>query len=151
MQRCYWERMTTLLAIGICIFYAIEARAQVNLGQLRTWGLETYGQIDSTLRVSGSQLFAETASLGGGQSGGFNGRAFVWPEATQFRVFDALAKIQPATYTPPSGNSQINCSTPTGTTAIAPARAAAIASTMTTATSSSPSPKPSASPMTTST
>src|ERR1051325_2674143 len=87
-------------AMMICGLYAASAPAQVNYGQLRTWGLETYGQIDSTLRVSGTQLFAETASLSGAKSGGFNGRAFVWPEATQFRVFDALAKIQPATYTP---------------------------------------------------
>src|ERR1044072_2631942 len=94
------RRFWALAAIIVCGLYPASARAQVNLSQLRSWGLETYGQIDSTLRVSGTQLYAETASLGGGHSGGFNNRAFVWPEETQFRVFDALAKIQPATYTP---------------------------------------------------
>ena len=93
-------RFWVLAAIVVCGLHTGSAQAQVNLGQLRGWGLETYGQIDTTLRVSGTQLFAETASLGGAHSGGFNNRAFVWPEATQFRVFDALAKIQPATYTP---------------------------------------------------
>src|SRR6185503_4012676 len=89
-----------LAAVVVCSLYTNISLAQVNLGQLRTWGLETYGQIDSTLRVQPTQLFAETASLSGAKSGGFNGRAFVWPAATQFRVFDALAKIQPTTYTP---------------------------------------------------
>jgi hypothetical protein len=79
---------------------ALPARAQVDLARLRTWGLETYNETDRTLRVSGTRLFAETASLNGSQSGGLNGRAFVWPAATQFRVFNTLAQIQPATYTP---------------------------------------------------
>ena len=65
---------------------------------LRSWGLETYNETDATLRVSGTQLFAETASLGGTQSGGFNNRAYVWPMSTQFRVFNTLTQIQPATY-----------------------------------------------------
>jgi glycosyl hydrolase family 76 len=45
-------------------------------------------------------LFAETASLNGALSGGFNGRAFVWPASTQFRVFNTLAQIQPAGFVP---------------------------------------------------
>src|SRR4051812_38427284 len=91
----------SLLASAIfCALQAASVQAQVNLGQLRTWGLETYNEIDQTLRVSGTRLFAETASLSGAHSSGLNGRAFVWPEATQFRVFDALAKIAPVTYTP---------------------------------------------------
>jgi uncharacterized protein YyaL (SSP411 family) len=44
-------------------------------------------------------LYAETASLDGSRSGGLNGRAFVWPEATQFRVLNTLTDIFPATYT----------------------------------------------------
>jgi predicted alpha-1,6-mannanase (GH76 family) len=75
------------------------ARGQVDLARLRAWGLETYSETDRTLRVPGTQLFAETASLSGARSGGFNGRAFVWPAATEFRVFNTLAEIQPATYT----------------------------------------------------
>jgi len=77
---------------------AAPATAQVNLGRLRTWGLETYSEIDRTLRVSGTQLYAETAALSGARSGGFNGRAFVWPESTQFRVLNTLTEIDPATY-----------------------------------------------------
>lgn len=76
------------------------ATAQVSPETLRSWGMETYNETDESLRVSGTQLFAETASLDGTQSGGFNGRAFVWPVSTLFRVFDTLAQIQPATYAP---------------------------------------------------
>jgi len=79
---------------------AAPATAQVNLGRLRTWGLETYSEIDRTLRVSGTQLYAETAALSGARSGGFNGRAYVWPESTQFRVLNTLTEIDPATYAP---------------------------------------------------
>src|SRR5688572_20462885 len=64
-----------------------------DLERLRGWGLETYNEINRTLRVPGTQLFAETASLGGAQSGGRAGRAFVWPASTQFRVFNTLAQI----------------------------------------------------------
>jgi hypothetical protein len=85
----------------VCGAAALPARAQVDLARLRTWGLETYNEIDRTLRVPGTALFAETASLSGTQSGGFNGRAYVWPASTQFRVFNTLAQIQPITYTAP--------------------------------------------------
>ncbi|GEM_PF-6997196 len=87
--------MCILLAIG---FVAELAKAQAPPSTLRGWGLETYNETDATLRVSGTQLFAETASLGGTQSGGFNNRAYVWPMSTQFRVFNTLTQIQPATY-----------------------------------------------------
>lgn len=63
--------------------------------QLQAWGLETYGEINRTLRIGATLHFAETASLGGAQSGGFNGRAFVWPMSTQFRVFNSLMQLDP--------------------------------------------------------
>ena len=83
-----------------CGAAASPAHAQVNFAQLRTWGLETYNEIDRSLRVTGTKLFAETASVSGAQSGGFNNRAYVWPESTQFRVFNSLTQLQPATYAP---------------------------------------------------
>jgi hypothetical protein len=87
-------------ALLACSAAGPQAHAQVDLARLRTWGLETYNEIDRTLRVPATRLFAETASLNGTQSGGFNGRAYVWPVSTQFRVFNSLAQIQPGTYTP---------------------------------------------------
>ena len=80
--------------------FTVQGWAQVNFAALRAWGLETHQETDRTLRIPGSQLFAETALLSGAQSGGFNGRAFVWPASTQFRVFNTLAQIQPITYVP---------------------------------------------------
>jgi hypothetical protein len=87
-----------LCAFLACGAVASPARAQVDFATLQGWGLEVYGEIDQTLRVPGTRLFAETASLSGAQSGGSNGRAFVWPASTQFRVFNSLVQIQPATY-----------------------------------------------------
>src|SRR3954467_4017770 len=84
-----------------CGAAASPARAQVNFAQLRTWGLETYNEVNHSLHVPGTQLFAETASISGAQSGGFNNRAYVWPESTQFRVLNTLTQLQPATYGPP--------------------------------------------------
>jgi hypothetical protein len=78
---------------------ASPARAQVDLVSLQNWGLEVFEEIDRTLQIPGTRLFAETASLSGVHSGGFNARAFVWPADTQFRVFNTLTQIQPATYT----------------------------------------------------
>jgi hypothetical protein len=88
-----------LSALLLILLQPSPAWAQVDLSRLRAWGLETYDEIDHTLRVPGTQLFAETASLSGAQSGGFNGLSYVWPAATQFRVFDALARVQPTTGT----------------------------------------------------
>jgi hypothetical protein len=91
-------RYLLIMAAGPLL--AVPARAQVNSASLRAWGLETYQETDRTLRIPGSQLFAETTSLSGEQSGGFNGRAFVWPASTQFRVFNTLTQLQPLTYAP---------------------------------------------------
>jgi hypothetical protein len=64
------------------------------------WGLNVYQKINASLQVLGSNLYAETASLSGTQSGGDSGFAYVWPEAVMFRTLDDLVAIQPATYTP---------------------------------------------------
>src|SRR5829696_7971489 len=90
--RLCWATLLAMVASGAA---ASGARGQVDFTTLRTWGLETYLETDRTLRVPGTQLFAETASLSGARSGGFNGRAFVWPESTQFRVFNTLTQIAP--------------------------------------------------------
>jgi hypothetical protein len=89
-----------LYALFACGAAASWADAQVDLARLRSWGMETYNETDRALRVSGTRLFAETASLSGSQFGGFNGRAYVWPASTQFRVFNTLAHLQPATHAP---------------------------------------------------
>ena len=86
-----------MLAYGATVS---SAGAQVDLGTLQSWGFEVYEEIDQTLRVPGTRLFAQSASLSGEQFGGINQRAFVWPASTQFRVFNTLAQIEPTTYTP---------------------------------------------------
>ncbi len=88
-----------LLATGIAIVLLCTPRSRgLDNAVLRTWGLETSAEIDETLRVPGTQLYAETASLNSAQSGGLNGRAFVWPASTQFRVLNTLTQISPETY-----------------------------------------------------
>jgi hypothetical protein len=83
-----------------CALVAWQSPAvAADLQRLQTWGLETNGEIDRTLRVAGTRLYAETASLSGVQSGGLNGRAFVWPASTQFRVLNTLAQLDPANHT----------------------------------------------------
>ncbi len=75
-------------------FGAVDYDAQLSRG------LETFGQIEATLRVPGTALYAETVNLSGVRSGGINGRAFVWPAATQFRVLNSLVEVDPAAYAP---------------------------------------------------
>ncbi len=94
------HRAVRLAAMAFAVSAWQTSASAADLARLRTWGLETYNEIDRTLRVSGTQLFAETASLSGAQSGGRAGRAFVWPASTQFRVFNTLAQIDPPRYTP---------------------------------------------------
>ena len=64
------------------------------------WGQNVYQKINASLQVAGSHLYAETVSLSGTQSGGDSGFAYVWPEATMFRVLDDLVSYDPTTYTP---------------------------------------------------
>lgn len=81
--------------------FAGPAEAAVTPQQLVTWGESTYGTAAASLLVPGGNgLFAETASLNGTRSGGDSGFSYVWPASTQMRVYDALVRIDPATYTP---------------------------------------------------
>jgi hypothetical protein len=73
--------------------------AQIDLQNLRNWGLETVNSIDVSLKQPGSNLYAEFAALDGSRGGPFNGYAYVWPAATQFRVMNSLAQIDPLHYT----------------------------------------------------
>ena len=67
---------------------------------LRSWGRNVYDKTVASLKVPGSNLFAETANLSGTRSGGNGGFAYVWPATTQFRVLNALARLDPATFRP---------------------------------------------------
>ncbi|HTK75287.1 MAG TPA: glycoside hydrolase family 76 protein [Gemmataceae bacterium] len=55
------------------------------------WGQNVYQKINASLKVAGSNLYAEMANISGTTSGGDSGFAYVWPEATLFRVLDDLA------------------------------------------------------------
>ena len=79
---------------------ATPAGAALHPDQFRAWGIETYDETVRTLQVPSTRLFAESANLGGARFGGVNGRAFVWPASTQFRVFNTLTQIDPATWAP---------------------------------------------------
>jgi hypothetical protein len=98
LTRFVTPRALRLAALAFAALAWQSLGVAADLQRLQTWGLETNGEINGTLRVPGTRLYAETASLSGVQSGGFNGRAFVWPASTQFRVLNTLAQIDPATY-----------------------------------------------------
>jgi hypothetical protein len=68
--------------------------------QLLTWGTNVYSKTVSSLKVPGSNIFAETATLGGARSGGDSGFSYVWPASTQFRVENQLVRMNPSTYAP---------------------------------------------------
>ncbi|TWT36075.1 Glycosyl hydrolase family 76 [Posidoniimonas corsicana] len=82
---------------ALCVLLAASPSVgeAVALSVLQGWGEAVATEIDSSLRVPGTNLYAETASLGGGQSGGINGRSFVWPASTQFRVLNSLLQSEP--------------------------------------------------------
>lgn len=63
------------------------------------YGQNVYAKINASLKVPGSNLYAETASSNGTRSGGDSGFAYVWPESEMFRVLNELAAIDPVTYT----------------------------------------------------
>jgi hypothetical protein len=67
-------------------------------GSLVAWGKNVYQKVNASLKVPGSNLYAETASLGGTRSGGDSGFAYIWPESIQFRVLTDLVRLEPATY-----------------------------------------------------
>jgi hypothetical protein len=67
---------------------------------LLAWGQNVFQKVNASLKAPGSSLYSETASSNGTRSGGDSGFSFVWPAATQFRVLNALLRIDPATYRP---------------------------------------------------
>ena len=71
-----------------------------NVQHFLPWGIEVSQEIDSTLKLPGKSLFAETAHLNGSQSGGWNGKAFAWSLSTQFRAFNSLTRYNPGVYAP---------------------------------------------------
>ena len=91
-----WGRAWAVGAILAGLLGTSPARAAVDFNALRTWGMTTAASIESSLRVSGTFLYSETANLNGTKSGGVSGRSFVWPVSTQFRVLNSLAQINPA-------------------------------------------------------
>lgn len=104
MMRCVGNcaRIARVIALlGVLVGGASVTRADATSQNLINWGLSTYNNTASSLLVPGGNgLFAETASLNGTQSGGDSGYSFVWPAATQMRVYDALVRLDPSTYTP---------------------------------------------------
>jgi autotransporter-associated beta strand protein len=90
--------------LGFLVSALVAAPPQV-LGDVtsQTWisrGTAVYQQIGNTLGIPGSSLFAEVASLGGGQSGGSDGTAYAWPLSTMLRVDGSLAALNPVKYDP---------------------------------------------------
>jgi hypothetical protein len=77
-----------------------ESPARPADATLLAWGRNVYQKINASLKVPGSNLYAETASLSGTRSGGSNGFSYVWPESIQFRVLTDLVRLEPATYRP---------------------------------------------------
>jgi hypothetical protein len=88
--------------VGIMLHAVFVASAcgQATPQEVIDWGPEVYANTAATMKVAGSALFAETASLNGNQYGGDTGFAYVWPLSTQFRVQNSLARVDPATYVP---------------------------------------------------
>lgn len=109
MMRCVGNcaRIARVIALlGVLVSGASVTRADATSQNLINWGLSTYNNTASSLLVPGGNgLFAETASLNGTQSGGDSGFSYVWPAATQMRVYDALVRLDPSTYTPILKNS----------------------------------------------
>jgi hypothetical protein len=94
------RQLCVCCTVIVAVIGARTGFAQVGTQEMVDWGLEVFAETTETLRVSGTSLFAETASLSGSQSGGSGGFAYVWPLSTQFRVQNSLARLDPATYVP---------------------------------------------------
>jgi hypothetical protein len=86
------------LLSGVASCGSATAQTRIPQATFLQWGLEIYNKSVDELKVNGSSLFAETASLAGGHSGGSGGYSFVWPEGIQFRVLNSLVEFDPATF-----------------------------------------------------
>jgi hypothetical protein len=91
---------SALTAIAAALALAPNSSpAQTTTQDLLAWGLDAHAKTVASLKVPGSNLFAETAHLDGTRTGGNGGFAYVWPLSTQFRVQTALVRHDPAAYT----------------------------------------------------
>ena len=79
---------------------ALSTAQDIDRLKYLSWGAGVAQEIERTLALPDSALYAETASLGGGQSG-INGTAFAWSWSTQFRVLNSLTRFNPLTFTAP--------------------------------------------------
>lgn len=84
----------------VCAVQGARATVIPTSQQLYSWGTATYASTVASLQVPGTPLFAETANTSGARYGGDSGYAYVWPAATQFRVYTDLAQADPVTYAP---------------------------------------------------
>src|SRR5688572_25912649 len=96
--RGFRAKLVYWLTILCCLVAYSSELLSADPVTLRQWEIETYNEINRTLAIPDSNLFAETASLSGSRSGGLNGRAFIWPESTQFRVLNTLAQINATSF-----------------------------------------------------
>jgi hypothetical protein len=96
----FFTQATTLMLAGLVTAQTVYAQARIPPQTLIDWGLEVYGLAVDELKVPGSALFAETASLSGTRSGGAGGFAYVWPASIQFRVLNSLTQLNPTVYAP---------------------------------------------------
>jgi uncharacterized protein YyaL (SSP411 family) len=64
------------------------------------WGRETLAQIETDLRVPGSDLYAEVLAVGGERGNKFGRFSFVWPAGFQLRALTAAAKADLSRYGP---------------------------------------------------
>jgi hypothetical protein len=99
-RRIGWRRRIPCAAV-VCAAVAAgrSADGAVTHQQLIDWGTNVYQKTVASLKVSGSSLFSETATLSGARFGGDSGFSYVWPVSAQFRVENALARVDPVTYT----------------------------------------------------
>lgn len=96
-----YRRFVAHALLALFVIPALRAAGATVSEQLRSFGLDAYAKTTASLLVPGGNgLFAEKAFLDGSRSGGDSGFSFVWPATTQMRVYDALVRIDPATYTP---------------------------------------------------
>jgi hypothetical protein len=92
-------RYATVFCAGLALTDPARA-ATVTHQQLIDWGINVYQKIVASLKVPGTNVFSETTSLSGARSGGDSGFSYVWPVSAQFRVENALARLDPVTYQP---------------------------------------------------
>lgn len=83
-------------ALGACA--PIFAQTTLDVTHLLDYGLDVAAEIDATLGVPRSALYAEGANLGGDHIGGAGGYGFAWSLSAQFRVLNSLTRYDPVTY-----------------------------------------------------